>query len=1627
MLRSIAATVFVFATFGTQSGFAQGGNQTVLPVVEWEEKIGVQDRLRSYGEDILGDGIDPHTGGISFTQTDVSIPGNSHLEVAVRRKISQGYFYSELEDAEFGDWHIDVPRIHVVAGTQNSWPPTGKNRCTDNYTENFPTLPMTVKNGLSVSGNNVDSTKYSNGVVLDAPGASGSQILEYPSGAQWPAGTTHVTTNNWYFTCGTATDGNGGFIGHAPNGDVYTFNTAIVRRHRPMRTTGGKSGPQGGRQRVLLAASEVTDVHGNWVKYDYDTDGRLTKIHANDGREITLSYSGASRLISSVSTNGRTWNYAYRQTDYVHGLMVGGDGNREPNQVLDSVTLPNNTSWQFTLDNIVTPPGPGTCFQPNVNLSLTHPSGASGSFTLAEREHRGSYNALQEIQEVCPDIEGPAGGTWPIPTFEVQRFKTMSVISKSLSGPNLTTVGWSYAYEQDQGAAGTSGSDRTNTTWVTAPGGVHLTYKHYWNDIGQTYAPGAVQPIGGSLHIKEVRQGGGALLETQTTDYIAEAGAGNTFAAAGPGSITRRTPTRTYESKIERDTDWYKTRYTYGWDSSLSSYSFGSPTKTEQWSNTSGGSANKRITDTEYQHKTGNWILGLPDKVTRNGVVFEEHNYNWLGQRTWTDRFGVRVSDYTYYTTQGTYDQKGKLRHYDDALSRRTTFSQYKRGLAQSVTRADASTLSATVDNNGWVTSSTNGEGDTTSYQYNTMGWPTQINPPGPESELASTNITYLNVGGGSFRQEAVQDTMKTTVWYDGLFRPYRTKIEPLSGGGKTTYTRTEYDIYGRETFVSFPETTWWPAGGTSTTYDALGRPTQIAENVGNNITTTIAYVAGGTTTPGGTAIAAPRVVTTDPLGKVTRVYTQGYGAPEDGGVVYIDQEKDINTEMTYDDFGNMLEVWQYGTSNGYTVSHKQEYEYDGKMRLCRHYVPETGETRMEYNVAGEVIEIGKGFQQGSGCPGAWGDRRVFNSYDDLGRLTTVNFVDTATPDITHVYDDNSNVTKTTRGDTVWDYKYTINNQLEEEKLTITDGGAPFIYTTMYAYNALGALSSQTTPGNLIIQYTPNGLGQPTQARKGSQAYADNIDYHVNGEVISLDYGNGFTLNNTFDVRKMLRRIEVKNGAAVAVDLDYTRDDNGRIISVNDRSALNHDKTYAYDGVGRLVSSTGPWGNATFTYDPLGNIRQKTLGSRTVDIDYVGTGGAGDPWNVNRVDCVNDSAAAGGCLSYAYDDRGNVVDNGPLTFTYDRADQPVAMGGASTGSFVYDGNLKRVKQVIDGETIYSVYSKSGAILYRENVNKGQTYDYIRIAGKTITYVKEGNNVTVRYRHQDHLGSLVAQTKPDGTIQWQEDYTPFGEKWLNNAAADDEGFTGHIDDTTTGLTYMQARYYDPVTGRFLSNDPVQFSPGAPQMFNRYSYTANDPVNYIDPDGQCYGLALQGASHPCAQFAGGVYDRGRAYAAATRYGYGILRGLPGADFVSKSILWGLTAADNKRARQHFGIGSTRYSRARQFGNFVAAAAVGKGIKGGLGAMTGNASLGLGGSILDSAYQAFDALDNGGVDTSNLGDRSVAEIGLSAIAGATDYKYNADTKTLSAKLRPESGRATRIRRRVEIEIVEEIDEEE
>jgi RHS repeat-associated core domain len=107
--------------------------------------------------------------------------------------------------------------------------------------------------------------------------------------------------------------------------------------------------------------------------------------------------------------------------------------------------------------------------------------------------------------------------------------------------------------------------------------------------------------------------------------------------------------------------------------------------------------------------------------------------------------------------------------------------------------------------------------------------------------------------------------------------------------------------------------------------------------------------------------------------------------------------------------------------------------------------------------------------------------------------------------------------------------------------------------------------------------------------------------------------------------------------------------------------------------------------------------------------------------------------------------------------------------------------------------------------------------------------------TVEYFHTDALGTPIAVTDASGNLIETSEYEPYG-KLLNRPLTDGPGFTGHVQDATTGLTYMQQRYYDQSIGRFLSVDPVGTDSNAGTGFNRYVYSSNNPYKFIDPDGQ-----------------------------------------------------------------------------------------------------------------------------------------------------------------------------------------------
>jgi RHS repeat-associated protein len=113
--------------------------------------------------------------------------------------------------------------------------------------------------------------------------------------------------------------------------------------------------------------------------------------------------------------------------------------------------------------------------------------------------------------------------------------------------------------------------------------------------------------------------------------------------------------------------------------------------------------------------------------------------------------------------------------------------------------------------------------------------------------------------------------------------------------------------------------------------------------------------------------------------------------------------------------------------------------------------------------------------------------------------------------------------------------------------------------------------------------------------------------------------------------------------------------------------------------------------------------------------------------------------------------------------------------------------------------------------------------------------------TVTYVYTDPQGTPLAEADASGNITATFDYAPYGSQALGTAP-NGPGYTGHVNDPDTGLVYMQARYYDPSTGRFLSTDPVTPAAGNLFNFNRYAYANNNSIVNMDADGQLTGSLL-----------------------------------------------------------------------------------------------------------------------------------------------------------------------------------------
>ena len=245
---------------------------------------------------------------------------------------------------------------------------------------------------------------------------------------------------------------------------------------------------------------------------------------------------------------------------------------------------------------------------------------------------------------------------------------------------------------------------------------------------------------------------------------------------------------------------------------------------------------------------------------------------------------------------------------------------------------------------------------------------------------------------------------------------------------------------------------------------------------------------------------------------------------------------------------------------------------------------------------------------------------------------------------------------------------------------------------------------------------------------------------------------------------------------------------------------------------------------------------------------------------------------------------------------------------------------------------------------------------------------------IHYILKDNLGSWTTITDGDGVVEQRLSYDAWGNlrnpnTWSGSFSGTpmfDRGFTGHEHLYDFGLINMNGRMYAPVMSGFLSVDQYVQSPGNSQNFNRYAYCLNNPLRYVDPNGELWWeAAIVGAiigtfSNAAAQvMSGNVNTSGQFWVAAgigaISGGLGGAAGFETGENVSKwlgqSIGIGAWRGATIGAASSFAGGFTSSSTAAWMQGASFSQGLGAGLKsGGVGALVGGVFGGL-----DAGYYA------------------------------------------------------------------------
>ncbi len=630
--------------------------------------------------------------------------------------------------------------------------------------------------------------------------------------------------------------------------------------------------------------------------------------------------------------------------------------------------------------------------------------------------------------------------------------------------------------------------------------------------------------------------------------------------------------------------------------------------------------------------------------------------------------------------------------------------------------------------------------------------------------------------------------------------------------GNLTTYL---YDLRGLTTEIIMPS-------GLATTYayDAAGQliSTTVGAGTASAETTTNYYSAAGLVT--GTA---------DGLGNLTQYELDGLGRAT---VTITPLTSGTSSTVTtlYDTAGNVTEV--IDADNNTTT-----YLYDALNRVTSQ-TQELGSgystTTFAYNSQGLL----------SSQTDALGRRETFD-YDALGRMTAQ-----------YWYNASGTLTET----------FTSTYDAAGDLLTATNNAGTY---TMQ-YDALSQVTAVAEPYGVALSFGYDSVGNRTSVK----------DYETVGGTLTA----GFSIYSTYDGSNRLSSITAYGGGGyeAGVDLTYTPDSQ---ISTETRYGYSSgvvqvgSTSFVYDALDRVTAfdyyygSGSPLGSIAYSYDSANNVTSET-----------DNGATPTSYSYNK----SNELTQGGATTYAYDAQGNRTQAG--TFTYSTPNSGNELSNDGTWTYLYDaaGNITEKYDGTDTWT-YSYDNANHMLTAKEELTTTSatlaqatyTYDYFgnllqetyyttAIATATVEYAYDGwnpadktfeawamlnssNQLTARFVRgdqtdqlfasissgtpswilQDRLGSTRFVADNNGTsVDATYTYDAYGNLTTTAPTAPTYLWTGQLYDPATALYYERARFYDPETGRWTTQDPLGLAAGDSDL---YRYVNNAPTNHTDPTG------------------------------------------------------------------------------------------------------------------------------------------------------------------------------------------------